>query len=419
VSGTLAPTPSLQSPALVSEFSATNLKAALGCLLGQMFGSSLLPFGALPLLMQPMTRAFGWSEAAFSGAVSFFMICGAFSGPFLGRYVDRAGSRKTIMAGTCVVGLATLSMSLAQGGIWFFYLAYAFIGIAGSTALGYAKILSGLFEKNRGKALAIFGAEAALAGAIVPLIVTAVLAHAGWRAVYLTLGGIVLATLPIQYLLLVEPGPDGQRSATTGAAREGLTGRETRSSLTYWLLIVATLLAAVPRLGLMIFIVPILTEKGFSTATAAWAIACITISAPLGSMLAGIAMDHLRSPKAIIPFFIIALCATLPFAFLTVDFGGQTGLFITALLFGLTFHVHIPMMSCFHGRYFGLRAFTENYGLAVAILAIGIGLSTPLLGLVRQLHGSTHILIGLTCGLLALAIALFWMARPFPEAHGT
>ncbi|GEM_PF-1575992 len=404
-------------PASSGEFTLANLKVSLGCLLGQMFGSSLLPFGALPLLMLPMTQLFGWSEAAFSGAVTFFMICGALSGPFLGRYIDRAGARRTIMAGTLVVGLVTLGAAAIEGQIWLFYLVYAVIGIAGSTALGYVRIISRLFERNRGKALAIFGAEAALAGALVPLIAEAVLSYADWRAVYLVLGVMVLATLPVQYLLLTEPQKALPSSSQGEATGDGLSGRETRASVTYWLLVGATLLAAAPRLGLMVFIVPILTEQGFDTATAAWAIACITVTAPLGSLLAGIAMDRFRTPRAIIPFFTVALLATLPFAFLSADFGGLPALAITCLLFGLTFHVHIPMMSCFHGRYFGLRAFTENYGLAVAILAIGIGLATPVLGIVRSLADSRELLIGTICALLAVAIVLFCLARPFPQSH--
>lgn len=401
----------------VGELSIANLKVTLGCLLGQMFGSSLLPFGALPLLMLPMTQAFGWSEAAFSGAVSFFMICGAGSGPFLGRSIDRAGTRRMIMAGTLMVGLVTLALSLVQGAIWLLYLAYALIGIAGSTALGYARIISGLFERNRGKALAIFGAEAALAGAIVPLIVEAVLSHAGWRAVYLVLGGMILATLPIQYLLLVEPRATDRSVLPDGGGASGLTGREARASLTYWWLIVATLLAAVPRLGFMVFIVPILTERGFDRASAAWAIACITVAAPLGCLLAGIAMDRFRTPRAIVPFFAAALLATVPFAVLSADFGGRPALALASLLFGLTLHVHIPMMSCFHARYFGLRAFTEIYGLSVAILAIGIGISTPLLGFVRALEGATALLVAISCGCLMIAIVMFWLARPFPRPH--
>jgi len=397
-----------------SEITRTSVKAVIGCLLGQMLGSSLLAFGALPLVMVPMTQEFGWSQPAFAWAVTCLMIGGACSGPIVGRYADRTGVRRTIMAGTLAVGLVTLSLALLQGTLAFFYIAYTLLGAFGSAALGYVKIISALFRRNRAKALAVFGAEATLAGALTPLIVNAILSQYGWRAVFLVLGLVILATLPIQFALLVEPARNApsRQQAVPGFA----SAQRARMSSTYWLLIAAVLLAAAPRLGFMTYIVPVLAEKGFSTTIAAWVIAGITIAAPLGSLVAGALMDRFQTPGVAIPLFGVALLATILLAIITTGRGGLPALVMGAVLFGLTLQIHIPMLSYFLTRYFGLDAFTENYGVAVAVLAVGIGVMAPVLGYASDAAGSNDALFLISGVALIASMTVFRLLPPFPAA---
>lgn len=378
-----------------------------------MFGSSLLAFGALPLLMVPMTTEFGWSQPAFAGAVSCLMIFGACSGPFVGHHVDRAGAKPAILVGTLVVGLATLSLAGLAGSLAHFYLAHAVMGVFGSTGLGYVKIIGVYFRRNRAKALALFGAEATVAGAFTPLIVHAILGQHGWRAVYLVLGITVLVMVPFQLLLL--PGPERERRAgpaRASGAEGGVAACVARRSATYWLLIAAIVLAAAPRLGLITFIVPILSRRGFDAGTAAWAIACMTIAAPIGSLIAGAVMDRFGTPRAATPLFAAALAATVLLACVSRETGGMVGLIAASVLFGLTLQVHVPILGYFQTRYFGLRFFTENYGLAVAILGIGIGAVTPLLGLGMSPSGNA--VLALVGGGLVASILIVQRLRRFP-----
>ena len=110
--------------------------------------------------------------------------------------MDRLGVRPMILGGTVLVGLMTMALSLQTGDLWQFLAGFALLGALGSTAVGYAKVLGALFNKHRGKALAIFGVESSLAGALAVPVIQWLLVNHGWRGVFLGMGAIIVATVP-------------------------------------------------------------------------------------------------------------------------------------------------------------------------------------------------------------------------------
>ena len=82
------------------------------------------------------------------------MWCGALVQQPLGRIVDRVGVRPMIIGGTLVVGLLVIAMSRQSGSLWQFYAIWGLLGVAGTTAIGYSKVIAALFSDHRGKALA-------------------------------------------------------------------------------------------------------------------------------------------------------------------------------------------------------------------------------------------------------------------------
>ena len=46
------------------------------------------------------------------------------------------------------VGLITIAISLTQE-LWHFYLGFGLLGLFGTTAIGYAKVLTALFTQHR------------------------------------------------------------------------------------------------------------------------------------------------------------------------------------------------------------------------------------------------------------------------------
>jgi hypothetical protein len=142
-------------PAPESDFSPRKMRVALVVMLGTLFGSSILPFMAYSLLLPQMTQEFGWSATAYSWGYTALMWCGAMVQQPLGRIVDRVGVRPMIIGGTLIVGLLVMAMSRQSGALWQFYLFWGLLGVVGTTAIGYSKVIAALFSNHRGKALAI------------------------------------------------------------------------------------------------------------------------------------------------------------------------------------------------------------------------------------------------------------------------
>ena len=204
-------TESAAGPRQVAEgdFSRRKIKIATAILVGQTFATSILPYSALTFVMIPMTREFGWTRTQFSFATTFLFIFGAVSLWPIGRIADRVGVRPVILTGTTIVGLVTIAMSRQTASLALLFALYTLLGMFGSTGVAYTKVAAALFTQNRGKALAILGAESTVAAAIIPILTNFLMLNYGWRTMYVVFGALILAIVPILYFTIEEPGQIG------------------------------------------------------------------------------------------------------------------------------------------------------------------------------------------------------------------
>jgi hypothetical protein len=136
-----------------SDFSLRKIKVAGVCLMGQLFGSSMLLIGPLSMLMLPMTQAFGGSDYQFSYATSAIMWAGALASPICGRLIGRRGVRPVVLIGTIALGLLSVALGSQTAALWRFYLLFGLAGVFGAVGLGYGKIMGSLFTQDRGELL--------------------------------------------------------------------------------------------------------------------------------------------------------------------------------------------------------------------------------------------------------------------------
>jgi len=405
-------------PAFESDFSPRKLLIAFVVLLGTLFGSSILPFSAVGLVMIPMTSEFGWGRTEFAGGVTVLMWSGALSAPFIGRYVDRMGVRPMIIGGTAVVALITMSMALQTRHILHFYLYFALLGVFGSTALGYSKVIGALFVHNRGKALAIFGVESSLAMAAAPILIQYLLDHFGWRGLFLCLGLIIMAMVPALWLILPEPGTDRAGTPAPHAAPQitGMEGREVFRSPTFWIVTLAGLVATAPITGLLPHYVPYLISRGFSAGDAVSIISVTTLFMAGGTLLGGFALDKVQTAKVVTPFGLISALGLGLMALVSVHFGNKALLFAAAGLLGFAGGAQRPMATYLQLRFFGLRAFAEVTGLQGAFLAVGMGIAPLAVGLSYDLTGSYQPALFIMTAMVALAACAYLLLGPYRYA---
>ena len=403
-----------------SDFSLRKLKIAGVCLVGSIFASAMLVYGSIGLVILPMTEEFGWTRTQFSFATSALQWCGALSVWVLGRLADRVGVRPVILVGTGVIGLATFAISLQTSSLWQLYVCFGVLGAAGYSAIAYHKIIAALFTVHRGKALALFGMESAVAIALIPLFANELLERFGWRGMYQIFAAVILALVPLLYFTLEEPGA-AERSRTTGEPAKasapsvlaGVSTREAVRSRPFWLIVLAMALSFAPAMGVNTHLVAAIVDKGFEPSTGAAMLSLSMFVGLAGTLLAGYLNDRLPTTKVAAPFTLAAgagfgiLCVT------AATFGGLPLLVAGAGALGFGSNAIRSMAPYFMTRFFGLRAFTEIAGMQTAVSAVVMGLTPPLIGLAYESTGSyTIAFVCLAVGQLA-ATAMFLGLGPY------
>ena len=371
-----------------SDFSPRKLKIASVILLGQAFGSSLVPWFALGYVLPYMTGEFGWSRNEFLGGSTALLFVGALvSWPF-GVMTDRVGARALIFLGTLGVGLATLLVPLVQNNpigvlprAWEFYALFAVIGFFGCCVVSYSKVTTSLFTQNRGKAMAILGAEGTVARMIIPGVSAFLLLHLGWRGLFTTIGLVILAIVPLIFLFLEEPGTRGLKPtlsfrkplAAAGSVVMTFEGRlfsEVLRDRTFWLMLAAGILAVGTGNGMLANIPASLMDRGFKLQVIGNIDSMATLAGIPGVLLAGYLMDKVQSAKVAAPFHVLTALAAVLLMVVTPTYGGQPLLLAARCLFTFAFAASLPLSAYLMTRFFGLKAYASIYGLLAGIQAL-------------------------------------------------
>ncbi|UUU38697.1 MFS transporter [Streptomyces sp. NBC_00162] len=243
-------------------------RGALPALCATQITSWGIVYYAFPVLLPRLIADTGWSANAATGAFSMALLVSGVAGIPVGRVLDQRGPRAVMTAGS-VIGVLALLLIAAAPSLPVFFLGWMLAGIA-MAATFYPPAFAALtrwWGPDRIRALTIVTLAGGLASTVfAPL--TAVLAeHLTWRQTYAVLAVILAAiTIPAHALALRAPWPAAppQPPATdrTPIPR----------SRPFLLLASAFTLSSFAMYAVVIGLIPLLTERGASPSTAAWAL---------------------------------------------------------------------------------------------------------------------------------------------------
>ncbi len=344
----------------------------------------------LGVFIKPLIQEFNWSRAEISLGYALCTLMGSGAMPIVGRLVDRYGARRVVVPSLLIFGLCLISFYFLSARLWHLYAVYLAIGIAssGSTPLPYSRVISHWFDKKRGLALGLSMAGVGLGTVVMPSLTQALVTAVGWRIAYVFLGLLVIVIgVPIIGLLLKETPellglrPDGEPITQTGRTESrgqqpGLSCREAWHTGTFWLMIVAFFLVATTTNGCVVHLVPLLTDRGVSAQSAAFATSLFGGALLFGRVWAGHLLDRFFAPYVAAGFFLV------PALGLFLLWSGVTGgfAFVAAILVGMGLGAEVDMIAYLVSRYFGLFAFGEIYGYLFAAFGLGGGLGPFLMG---------------------------------------
>jgi MFS family permease len=363
----------------------------------------ILITGTFSIFIKPLAEEFGWSRGAISFGFSLVAFIIAFYAPLIGIFVDRFGPRRVITYGAVVFGAGFSSFWFLTPSLWHFYITYLITALGGAslTSIPFATAIANWFGYRRGIALGIMGVGVFLGGMYAPPLVTYVIATAGWRWAYVTLGVLIwLVALPVSGLFLVnrpqeiglQPlqnslASDAQAATAQALHEHDLTLAEAKKTTAFWCMAISFGLLSGVLHGCITHFAPLLTDKGLSSQQAALALMLLSGMGVLGRIIAGYLVDHLPAHLVAAGLFLGVIIGLLA-AFHASDF--RFALLFAAMA-GLGFGAETDLMPYLIGHHFGLSSFGKIFGWVYGVFAFGGMLGPLLMGTIFDATGSYHL----------------------------
>lgn len=364
---------------------------------------------------------FGWSRGESSVAYSVSQLISGASSPLVGILVDRLGPARLVLGGGVLLasGLLASSQVSSLGAV---ILLYGVVMTAGANCLGmvvFVPLLSRLFVRNRGMAVAVLQSANGAARAVSAPVAQAMVNVIGWRGAYLAEGGFMgLLVLPLAALFFGAGASSRARTAAPGATTaHEWTLRQAMHTPHFWLLFAVYLFTGLGSFLVALHQLAFAVDIGFDRLYAAEVLGFGALLSLPGIIVTGALSDRIgRELSAVVTYG-------------TSIFGVACALFITSPAQHLLFWLH----SCFFGLTWGARGPSitaktadlfpgPNLGTILGVITIGTGLGAAagswLAGFLFDLTGSYRApFIGSIIAYVAGSVA-FWALRRPPALIG-
>ena len=393
----------------------------LACLCCAGFARQGPAVATLSIFVEPLTREFGWSRTALSGAVSLGGVLAALSSPLIGPLLDRHGSRLTLCIAVLVTGIAMMLLSLTQS-LLVFYLLFciARMNWAGPFDLGIYGGVANWFVSRRAFATSIVTVAQTAGLVAMPLIAQLAMRQSGWRGGWLAIGAVTLLIgfLPVWLFVVRRPEDLGllpDRRGAGGAAKSApaayqepsLSRKQALRTSAFWLLLLYTVLVYPVQAGVSLHQAAHLIERGIEPTIAATIVSTFSLMSAVASLACGLLPRRIpiRYPLALIGGFLAA--GTL--AMVGISSARQG--YLAAGLFGLGIGGILTLLPIAWADYFGRANFAAIRSVALSVQVIAQATGPLLSGALHDWTGSCHKALQCFVVLSCLSVAAALAAR--------
>lgn len=359
----------------------------------------------------------GLSRASVSLMYTVGTLVGSFSLPFIGRFIDHKGPRTAVIVISAMFALACVWMGFVGGPVALL-VGFILIRGLGQGALGLVSlhVINLWFVRRRGFAVGLSGLGMAVATALFPFVIEALIGAFGWRLAYIILGGLVAVTiLPLGAWLYrgrpelygLQPDSAAQKTRAKPPHERAYTLAQARTTLTFRLFSVSDFLVAALGTGLIFHHYDIMASSGVDRLAAA------AVFVPFGfitagtNLLTGVLMDRVP-PRFLLSVMLLLLCASLAFA----PYVTTPGLVLAyGVILGLSQGMKGAIQGSVYAYYFGREHIGAIKGFAITLSVAGTAFGPLLFALGTDWFGSyTPILFISTLPPLMVALVAPFLA---------
>jgi len=237
--------------------------------------------------------------------------------------------------------------------------------------------------------------------------------HFGWRGGYVGLALLPLCVgLPIALFAIRMASHEASHTPGAPAVErvelDGHSVLEAMATRPFWLMIGVVLLMSCCLQGIQIHSAPLLSDRGLRPDSLALVLALVGALGIVGRVGAGFLFDRFFAPWVAIGIFGIASGA----AFALVGAPGVVVAIGAIMLLSVGSGAESDFIGYLVGRYFGLRAYGQIFGVIYGMFMVGIAIGPALFGFLFDRFHSYRIPFTLAgVGLLILCMLLVMMPR--------
>ncbi|MBN1161836.1 MAG: MFS transporter [Dehalococcoidales bacterium] len=392
---------------------------------------------ALSVFFKDIAGEFGIERAATSWSAGIGRLEGGITSPLVGWLSDKFGPRWIVILGIFIAAVGMIIMYFITQ-VWHYYVAWGvLIGLGLNIGLTVAcdKMINDWFIKRRGLAQGIKFALIGVFGIVIIQVITWLNDIRDWRFCCLVWGLVMLASIPLAYVLIKPQRPEHYGLLPDGAEFESDTAKDEQgmiargvsyaSSLqeteysfkqalktsTYWLMVIGFTAHNFIAGGFNLHVFPFLTDIGIDDAAASGMMGIMIFFTIPARFFGGIIAD--RIPKRHLQLLLVA-------AFLLQVIGisaylssrSLAAVYVLLVCHGLSSGAMTPLIVLILGRYFGRKAFGSILGTMIAFLA-PMGLFSPVYyGWIFDNNASYDIAFITAVALASIAVVATFLIRP-------
>ncbi|SDS37143.1 MFS transporter [Bradyrhizobium canariense] len=382
----------------------------LGCVaIGGMF--------SLPVFLQPIARATGWSVTGVSSAMTIGFLAMAFTSMMWGTLSDRFGPLPVVLTGSIVLP-ASLALASQASSLLSFQIMFGLM-VGGSIAAIFAPMMAcvtGWFDTHRSLAVSLVSAGMGMAPMTMSPLAAWLISNHDWRTSMQIVAVVVAAVMiPVSLLVRRAPALESEHAVASGDGQpqSAMSLAQALRSPQFIILLATNFFCCATHSG------PIIHTVSYAVTCGIPMIAAVTIYsveglAGMGGRIAfGLLGDRFGAKRVLVSGLLAQAFGALAYVFVRE----LAAFYAVAALFGFIYAGTMPLYSVLARENFPLRMMGTVIGGTAMAGSLGMATGPIAGGLIYDAFASYA---WLYIGSWAVGLGAFLMAmtfRPFPKGE--